>query len=181
MAYNAVQYNEMLTIQNHLHELQYDYWLKNELFTPQWWALVGVWLIPWFIWWRLVDKTRTALILAYGSYIMCAVTVMDTIGSSLHFWIYPIKIAPIIPVSFGIDWGLLPVAHMLIYQYCPRWKSFIIAESIFAALLAFVGEPFAEWYGIYLVLHWYHIWSLPIYITKAVIGKWLIERIVYQH
>jgi|GEM_PF-5285225 len=36
MAYNSVQYNEILAIQRHPHELQYEYWLKNELFTHQW-------------------------------------------------------------------------------------------------------------------------------------------------
>jgi|GEM_PF-2907707 len=51
-------------------------------------------------------------------------------------------------------------------------------ESIFAALLAFIGEPLAEWYEIYFVLHWYHIWSLPIYLIKTVIGKWLIEKLI---
>ncbi len=178
MAYDPQKYNEILTLQSHIHELQYDYWLKNELFTHQWWALVGVLIIPWIIWWKLVDKRNIAIILAYGLYMMLIITAMDATGSVLHLWIYPITLLPIISNSISIDLGLLTVLQMLIYQYFPRWKAFILAESVFSALLAFIGEPFAEWYGIYLVLHWYHTWSFPIYILKAIVGKWLIEKII---
>lgn len=180
MPVNLAQYTEILEMQKHLHELQYEHWIRHELFTWQWWALFAVLIIPWFIWWRLVDKTRTGIILAYGIYIMFIVTAMDATGSALQFWFYPIKLLPIVPDTIGIDWGLLTVAHMLIYQYFPRWKSFIIAEAIAAAFLAFVGEPFAERIGVYLALNWYHHWSFPIYVMKAVIGKWLIESIVYH-
>jgi hypothetical protein len=176
----SLNYAEIIDAQRHLHELQYGHWLHHELYTIQWWALIGALIIPWLIWWKLVDKTKTAIILAYGIYTMFVVTAMDAIGSALQLWIYPIKLLPIIPDSVGIDWGLLTVGHMLIYQYFPQWKSFILAESIFAAVLAFIGEPFAEWFKIYFVLHWYHTWSLPIYVMKSVIGKWLIEGLVFR-
>jgi len=118
--------------------------------------------------------------LAYGIYIMFVVTAMDAIGSAFQFWIYPIKLFPVVPDSVGIDWGFLAVGHMLIYQYFPRWKSFIIVEISFAAFLAFIGEPLAEWCGFYFVLHWYHTWSFPIYVMKAVIGKWLMEKLILR-
>jgi hypothetical protein len=180
MVDNLQQYTEILAVQKHLHELQYEHWLQHELFTNQWWALVGVLIIPWIIWWKLVDKTRTAIILAYGIYIMFVITAMDAIGSALQFWIYPIKLIPIVPDTVGIDWGLLTVADMLIYQYFPRWRSFIVAEIVIAAFLAFVGEPVAEVCKLYLPLHWEHSWSFPIYVMKAVIGKWLIEGLVFS-
>jgi hypothetical protein len=180
MAYSSLQYNEILTIQRHLHELQYQNWLENQLFTSQWWALLAVLVIPWLIWWKLLDKKRTAIILAYGIYILLVVTAMDAIGSAAQFWVYPITLLPIVPDSIGIDWGLLTVMHMLIYQYFPRWTSFLIVECIASALLAFLGEPFAEWYGIYLALHWYHTWSFPIYVLKTILGKWLIEKLVFS-
>lgn len=180
MINNSLENTEILDAQKHFHELQWDHWLRYELFTYQWWMLLGVLIIPWLIWWRLVDKARTGIILAYGLYIMFVVNVMDTIGINYQLWIYPIKLTPIIPLAISLDWSMLPIIHMLIYQYFPRWKTFIIVEIIFAALLAFVGEPFAEWLGIYLVLHWHHFWSFPIYVLKTVIGKWLIERMVYR-
>lgn len=179
MTNNSLPYIEILDIQRHLHELQYEHWLRYELFTWQWWMLLGMLTLPWFLWWRFADKTRTAIILSYGLYLVLVVTAMDWIGAVLQWWIYPIKLTPILPFTIPLDWGMVPVTHMLIYQYFPRWKSFLVAETIVAALGAFVAESLGEWAGIYLALHWYHHWSFPVYIMKAVIGKWLIERIVY--
>ncbi|MDD4600457.1 hypothetical protein SDC9_11283 [bioreactor metagenome] len=174
------QYAEILEIKRHLNQLQYEHWLRNELFTWQWWVLVALLIIPWIIWWRLVDRSRVGVILAYGIYIMFIVTAMDATGSALEYWIYPIKLLPVVPDSVGFDWGLLTVVHMLIYQYYPRWKQFILAEVIAAVLLAFVGEPLTERIGVYFALHWYHHWSFPIYVLKAVTGKLLIDNIVYH-
>ena len=179
MTDNSQHYNELLATHRHLHEMQYEHWLRYELFTYQWWTLLAMLIIPWIIWWRLADRTRTGIILTYGLYIIFVVIAMDALGEAFQLWFYPIKLIPIIPHIIPIDWSILPVLHMLIYQYFPRWKAFIIVEILAAAVLAFVCEPFTEWFGIYLALHWYHVWSFPIYLLKAVIGKWLIERIVY--
>jgi hypothetical protein len=122
MPTNYPQYAEILDIQRHLHELQYEHGLRNELFTWQWWALVALLIIPWLIWWKLVDRTRIGIILAYGIYIIFVVTAMDATGAALQYWMYPIKLLPAVPDSVGIDRGLLAVVHMFIYQYFPRWE-----------------------------------------------------------
>jgi len=179
MTKSSLQYAEILKVRSHLHELQYEHWRQHELYTWQWWTFVGMLIIPWIIWWRLVDKTRTAIILCYGLYLMCVVTAMDSLGAGLELWAYPITLIPVIPVAIALNCGMIPVAHMLIYQYFPSWKSFLVAELIISILGAFVAEHLAERVGIYLVLHWYHTWSFPIYMMKAVVGKWLIESIVY--
>jgi hypothetical protein len=180
MANSSLNYTEILDAQRHLHELQYKHWLQYELFTYQWWALLGVLIIPWLIWWRIVDKTRIAIIISYGLYIMFVVIAMDAIGIAHQLWIYPIKLIPIIAHLISIDWSLLPVINMLIYQCFPRWKPFLIAVTSLSALMSFVGEPLGEWVGIYFVLHWYHICSFPIYVMIAVSGKWLIEQLLYR-
>lgn len=177
---NLQHYMEIQAIRDQLHALQYEYWRQHELFTYQWWALLAVMIIPWVIWLRLVDRKRTAVILSYGLIILFAVIAMDVFGMVHKLWIYPINLIPIIPHVTPIDWSLLPVLYMLIYQYFPRWKEFIIAQTIAAVFLAFIGEPFCEWIGVYRMLNWQHIWSFPIYIITAMVGKWFIETIVYR-
>jgi hypothetical protein len=175
---NLSQYNDILAIQQNLHLLKYEHWRQYELFTWQWWTILGMLIIPWIVWWRLVDKSRTATILCYGLYLMIVVSALDLLGVGLQLWAYPITLIPTIPIAIPLNCGMMPVAHMLIYQYLPRWKSFLIAEIIVSALGAFVAEPLVEKVGIYLALHWHHIWSFPIYMMKAVIGKLLIECLV---
>lgn len=174
------QYAEILEAHSHLHQLMYEHWRQYEFLTYQWWLLLGVLIIPWFIWWKLVDKTRVAIIFSYGLFIMFLVITMDALGIVNKLWIYPVKLLPIIPHTISIDWSMLPILHMLLYQYFPHWKSFLIAETAAAALLAFVGEPIATRLGVYYILYWQHIWSFPIYVGKAVLAKWFIERLIHH-
>lgn len=180
MASDSLQYTEILAALRHAYTLQYIHWQQYELFTWQWWFLLGLLIIPWLVWWKLVDRARTGIILVYGFYIIFVVTLMDATGSVLQNWLYPITLLPVFPFTIGLDWGILVVMQMLIFQYFTCWKEFLIAEFSVAAFMAFIGEPIAEWMGIYCALHWYHHWSFPIYLMMAVIGKWLIESIVYQ-
>lgn len=173
-------YEPILEAKRRLYELQYEHWLQNELFTWQWWALLAMLIVPWVVWWRLVDRRRTASILCYGLVIMFLVITMDALGIVFEYWIYPIKLIPIIPHLVPIDWSMLPVWHMLIYQYFPRWRAFALAELAASVLLAFAGEPFAEWIGIYRVVNWYHHWSVPIYWAKALAGKWLVDEVLFR-
>jgi hypothetical protein len=181
MTENLNNYSAILEAQKHLNKLQMEHWLQYELVTYQWWVILVMLLIPWIIWRKLVDKPRTGIILAYGLYVILAVTAMDMVGIALQLWFYPIALIPIVPFTATLDWSMLPIIHMLIYQYFSRWKTFLAAEAISSVILAFLGEPLCEWVGIYFVLHWYHYWSFPIYIVKAIIGKWLIESVVYRH
>ena len=50
----------------------------------------------------------------------------------------------IIPHTISIDWSLLPVSQMLVYQYFSRWKIFLVAEVILSSLLSFVGKRLAD-------------------------------------
>lgn len=174
------QLDDIMTLQKQLYDLRYDHWLKHELFTSQWWIFIPMLIIPWIIWWRVVDKTRRGIIFAYGLFLMLEIITMNDLGIGHLLWFYPIKLVPSLHYAVAIDCAFLPVLHMLIYQYFPQWKTFIIAEIISSFLLAFVGEPLAEWSRIYIVLHWYHFYSFPIYVMKAIFGKWLIESIIFK-
>ncbi|MEG6586884.1 CBO0543 family protein [Dendrosporobacter sp. 1207_IL3150] len=180
MSSNLQQYSQILEAQSYFHILQLQHWYQFELFTRQWWYLLAVLIISWLIWWKLVDKKSVFNILCYGFVIMFIVIAMDAIGIVKQRWIYPIKLIPVAPHTEAIDWGLLPVVDMLIYQYFPKWKNFIIAEVFLGAALAFLGEPFAQWLGVYTIINWKHIWSFPIYILKSILAKFIIETIAHK-
>ncbi len=170
-------YAEILEAHRRLHELQYQHWLNYELFTPQWWAQLAVVILSWLVWWKLVDKSRIAAAVTFGLFIIFQIMLMDATGIYMEYWVYPIKLLPVIPHFLATDWGLLPALHMLVYQAFPRWRSFLAAEITLALLLAFVGEPIAEWIGIYRPLHWPHLSSLPLYAAKGLVAKLLTEKL----
>ncbi|VXB09562.1 conserved hypothetical protein [Bacillus sp. 349Y] len=44
-------------------------------------------------------------------------TLFDGVGLQYRFWDYPIAFLPIIPRAFPLDFSMIPVAYMLLYQY----------------------------------------------------------------
>ena len=162
-------------------QLRYEHWIHYEAYTMIWWLLLCLWILPWIVWFALIDRQRIIEIYSYGITIMFITTLLDTIGSVEGLWAYPLKIIPHMPELEPIDWAILPVTYMLIYQYFPRWKEFIIIHIILAALYSFVGEPFLiNVLKIYLLLNWKSIYSFPIYLLLAIITRILIQYLFHM-
>lgn len=171
--------DEMLEEIIHLHkeltELRQKFWLHYNLFTLQWWLLLALLIIPWVIWWRLVDKKRLKEILLYGVSMSFLVFLLDHIGYELNLWVYPYKPFPILPESLAFDLGILPVLHMLLFQYYTRWRPYIIANILMATVFVFLCEPISVWIGLYKTLDWKYMYSFPLYILKAILIKGIVE------
>ncbi|MFC0469044.1 CBO0543 family protein [Halalkalibacter kiskunsagensis] len=173
-------FDDIRNIQQQFYDLKVEYWLTENLFTFQWWLLLLVLFIPWFIWWRFVDKKRMTQILLFGTLLMILVMMMDDLGVETQLWSYPYQLVNIMPRLIAIDQGIIIVAHMLLYQYFPKWKKFIVANTIMAIVFTFIFEPFTVWLGIYKLENWRYIYSLPIYILKAAFIKWLVDEVILK-
>lgn len=170
-------YNEIRSIEYKLAEMKNEYWLHHDVFTFQWWLLLIIFILPWILWWRYVDKNRLKDIVLFGSLLMLLVGLLDDIGVNAQLWSYPYKLIQAIPRLAAIDYGILIVAHMTVYQFYTKWKSFIIVNLVMAAIFTFIFEPLTVWLNIYKLDNWKYIYSLPIYVAKAVFIKWLVQRI----
>jgi hypothetical protein len=170
-------YDEIRKIEYKLTEMKNEYWLHHDLFTFQWWLLLIIFILPWILWWKYVDKNKVKEILLFGCLLMLLVGLMDDIGVNAHLWSYPYNLVQLIPRLAPIDYGILIVIHMTVYQYFPKWKSFIIANIVMAAIFTFLFEPLTVWLGIYKLDNWKYIYSFPIYVSKAVFVKWLVKRL----
>jgi hypothetical protein len=170
-------FDEIKELHEQLVDMRIDYWLEKNLFTLQWWILLFVLIIPWAIWWKLVDKKRIHEILLFGSFLTVLVLLLDNLGVELILWSYPHQLVSIIPSQIPVDNGIIIVAHMLIYQYFRRWQTFITANIVMALIFTFVAEPITVWLEIYRLDNWEYIYSLPIYILKAVMIKALVQKV----
>lgn len=168
-------YDEISNIEDKLEKMKEEYWIHHDLFSFQWWLLLAIFILPWIVWLRYVDRTRSKEIVLFGSLLMILIGLMDDIGVNLHLWSYPYKIVQFIPRLVAVDYGLLIIAHMTIYQFFNKWKTFIIANVIMAAIFTFICEPLTVWVGIYKLDNWKYIYSFPIYIIKAVFVRWLVQ------
>ncbi|MGG5253451.1 CBO0543 family protein [Neobacillus sp. SM06] len=172
-----------------VHELQaklstfrQQHWMNVELFSLQWWLLVLLMIVPWIIWWRLIDKKRMVEILLYGFFVIVTSTILDDIGSHILLWDYHFNLTPLVHQLGPINLSVLPISFMVIYQYCSTWKSFFIWHVFLAAGGSFVVEPFFAYMGIYELYKWKFFYSFPIYILIALLLRLAILKIInIQH
>lgn len=175
---NLPSFDQVLDAQNVSVMLQIQHWLKYELLTPQFWLLISLLILPWFVWLKLVDKKRFQTILIYGLLISTVATLLDEVGCQLNLWDYLYDIEPLFPRMTPMNYTVLPVLYMLVYQYFTPWRSFIIANIVASAVYSFIAEPLLVKSGIYVILEWQHIYSFPIYFLLAIIFKLILNWII---
>ncbi|PWW02811.1 hypothetical protein DFQ01_10888 [Paenibacillus cellulosilyticus] len=178
MSYHNPTFDEIKKVDHELSELRKQYFYHHDLFSFQWWLLLVIAVIPWIIWCRLVDKSKLREILLFGSIISIIVVLLDDTGGELGLWSYPYQLIRLMPRLHPVDFAVLPVCHMLIYQYFRSWKSFVIANVMMSAVFSFVAEPLLVWLHIYDLDKWKYIYSFPVYIAKALLVKWIVEMII---
>lgn len=176
-----INIQDAIEAQKSIFETNYTYWTEHVLFSFNWWFLVIVSIVPWFIWWKFVDKKRLIEILNVGFLSMVIVSLLDLIGSSFVFWTYGFKLVNMLLPLLTVDLTLLPVLNMFFYQFFPKWKSFIVANVGLALFGTFIAEPLFVWLGIYILHGWKYIYSLPIYIAIAIVLKLFMQKVkAYQ-
>ncbi|WP_438449046.1 hypothetical protein [Gorillibacterium sp. sgz5001074] len=60
-----------------LRDVQHEHWLNDELWSWNWWFLLALTVIPYFIWWRYADKRRLHQIIMFG----CLIALMGVIAN----------------------------------------------------------------------------------------------------
>lgn len=171
-------FEQVIESQSNSILLEYQHWVKYEVFSFQFWLLVAMLIIPWIVWYRLVDKKRILEIIIHGLFVVTIATFLDEIGCQLNLWEYKIDIEPYFPRLIPMNFSILPVIYMCIYQYFPGWKSFIKASIIGAGIYTFLGEPILVALKIYILINWKHIFSFPFYIIISISLKALTQMLI---
>lgn len=159
-------------------QLSIEHWVKYEVFTWQWWIGIACVFIPLFLWWKLVDRQRILEVSVFGLLINVSASFLDVLGSESLLWNYMIRILPQIPLLFPVDFILLPILYMLIYQRYKAWKQFLFASTIVALVLSFVVEPLAVYIKQYQLISWQFIYSFPIYLVISVFSKFITNKML---
>lgn len=167
---------EVINVKIRYRDLSFQRWLNYEVFSWQWWFGTAT-ILSLIVWWKLVDRKRILEISVFGLIVNVSATILDVTGSELVLWDYSIRVLPHIPMLFPVDFILLPIIDMLIYQYCRKWKQFLIANTIAAAALAFIVEPFAIMIGQYKLFSWRLVYSFPIYLAIAIFSRLVTQKL----
>lgn len=152
-------------------DLSLEHWWAAEFNRWNWWVSLALAVVPLYIWWKLVDKKRLLEICVYGLLVNVLSSYLDVLGSELVWWDYPVRLIPNLPRLFPIDFTVIPVVYMLIYQYCPTWKWFLVVSTIQSAVFSFIMEPLMIYLNLYDLVSWELIYSFPIYIIVSAVCK----------
>jgi len=159
-------------------QLSMEHWVKYEVFTWQWWIGVACVILPLLVWWKLTDKRRILTITAFGFMVNILATFLDVIGSELLLWNYNIRTLPQIPLLLPVDFVIVPVVYMLIYQHYKAWKPFLLASIIVSLALSFIAEPLAVYIQQYQLISWHYIYSFPIYVLIVIFAKLFADKLL---
>lgn len=168
---------QIIEHQKLLLEEQKNDWLNNDFLSLRWWVLVAALILPWFLFFLLVDRRRFKEILLYGLITSQIAILLDELGSQLGLWTYPVEVIPFLPRLTTVNYTMVPVIFMLLYQYFPGWKSFITADIVLTLIFSFIAEPILVATKLYVLFSWRFIYSVPVYFLTLVFIKWLLERV----
>ena len=164
-----------------MHQLRLELWhityaryLEQELFSWQWWAIAAFLAVLYVVWWRFVDKGRLVEILLFGSFVSVMSAVVDIWGVTTAHWQYNIRLLPLLPAPFPFDYTAVPIAMMLVYQYCPRWSSYLAWSAAIAALFSFGLAPLLRVAGINTFFNWNFGYYFVILMAYATIARSVI-------
>ena len=160
---------EISQLQQELSSLRLQNWLGLDLWSLQWWLLLAVLIIPWLIWFRWVDWRRIFELLSFGMMAAVFTAYTDAFGGNYGLYSYPYELLPFTATLAPVSLSFVPVVFMLLYQYSPNWKTFLVNSTLVFAVTAFLAEPLAKYLGMYEMLRWNYFYSFLVYMGTAVL------------
>lgn len=158
-----------------LSRLSIQHWVSNEVFSFGWFLILGVLLIVYGIWLKLLDKKRAVPLLLIGSLAAFAylwqIIIFDNILGLVSF---NIRLLPMPVPLFIHGVTIAPIIIMISEQYATSWKSYMLRSGIGFAILCFALIPIDMLIGIAQ----FHNWNV-FYHFLAFFGLSIIVRLVF--
>ena len=166
---------KMLAYKIQYKNVSLEHWATAEFGLWTWWLSLILVFLPLYIGWKFLDKKRVVEIAFFGLLVMIISSYLDVLGSEFIWWEYPVLLIPNLPLIFPIDFAVIPVIFMFIYQYFPKWKGFILVNVSISVVFSFVMEPLMIWMNLYRLVSWKLYYSFPIYILMAIFCKFIVH------
>lgn len=168
-------FDHIIDVKKYLTKLRVDYWYSNSFMSIEWFCLLAILIISWLIGLKLLNKKKSTAVILFGLLMILIFDFLDQLGVMFNLWDYRIEIAPLPTGLLAINYAFAPVSSMLIYQYFPDWKRFLLYSILLSLAGSAIIEPLLEVYKIYIIINWEHYYSFPIYIAITAIDKTIVD------
>jgi len=161
-----------------LTKLRLEQYMSEFLFSWRWWLFLGLFVVPWYIWWRLVDKKNLKAIIICGLILAILNSIIDEHLVNLGLYTYKYHLDPIWGGILTAELTVPPIAGMLLYQYFPKWNMFTLVTLIACAILSFIALPIYKLLGVIVMFKWTYLHSFGLLVILELFAKWITDLIV---
>ncbi len=138
-----------------LARASFERWSLSEVFSFGWFLTLGILIVVYAIWLKVLDKQRTVPLLLIGtlaafSYMVKLMLLVPMLG----LLSYSIRLLPVPTPLLMEGVTLSPIIIMLAEQYSSSWKGFLLRSGIGFAILNFVIIVLFNHVGILQFHHW---------------------------
>ncbi len=169
--------SRMMELQQELLALRIADWY-DKVISFQWFLLLAMLILPWIIWWKIVDRRQIAEIFSYGILVSIISSLFNSNGLNLLLFSYSYNLLPFSPRAYSFSLSVIPVTYMLLFQYFKTWKSFAIATIAVAAISAFGVQPIFAWLDIYKLITWNYLYSFLVLLLIGLGGKVVHQMVI---
>ncbi len=167
------------------HQLQLQIWditwnryLAEELLSPRWWGLLIFLLAIYVLWLMLLDKSRALEIVLFGSFVAVQAVMVDIAGFSRGLWQHNIRLLPVVPGVFPLDFTVVPILLMLAHQYGHTWSRYLAWSALASLLFSFGISPAFQYFDIKAYYNWHFAYFVILMMAVALTSRLTIELIV---
>ncbi|MDR7867339.1 MAG: CBO0543 family protein [Sporomusaceae bacterium] len=167
------------------HQLQLQIWditwnryLTEELFSARWWGVLIFLLAIYALWLKLLNKSRALEIVLFGSFVAVQAVMVDIAGFSMGLWQHNLRLLPVVPGVFPIDFTVVPILLMVAHQYGLTWSQYLTWSALAALLFSFGISPAFQYFGIKAYYNWHFAYFVVLMMAVAVTSRLTIELVV---
>ena len=155
-----------------LSQLSLDRWLNEEVFSPQWFLVLGILIVVYVVWIKLLDKRRIKDLLLIGSLTAVAKSLNSMfLGGMLGLADYTVRLIPAYSNILITSMTISPIIVMLAEQYSSSWGGFILRIAIGFAVLCFGIFTLYDQIGILDFYNWNVFYHFLVLIAVSLIVR----------
>ncbi|MFD2807365.1 hypothetical protein ACFSYB_21245 [Litchfieldia salsa] len=124
-----------------------------------------------------IKKENALSAIAYLGLIYIFNKNLDDVATALDWYDYRIQLEPIIPTMLPANLFIIPIGFCILYSRYEQWKYFLIANSIFAALISYATLPLMKMVNIYSEKSWNAHLSFLSLIIISILSKAIVDRL----
>jgi hypothetical protein len=166
------------------HQLQLQIWnitwnryITEELFSNRWWGSLIFLSVFYAIWLKLLDKSRAFEIILFGSFVAVQAVMVDIAGFSIGLWQHNIRLLPVVPGVFPIDFTVVPILLMFAHQYGATWSKYLTWSALASLVFSFGISPAFQFFDIKAYYNWHFAYFFVLMMIVAVTSRLAIQLV----